>query len=58
MKKEEAHKLIDQMPLNSTWDDLMHKIYVIEAIEHGLSDSEAGLTKEAGEIRAKYGFQK
>jgi hypothetical protein len=56
MKKEEAHKLIDQMPLNSTWDDLMHKIYVIEAIESGLADSEAGFSKDVGEIRAKYGL--
>lgn len=58
MKKEEAHKLIDQMPINATWDDLMHKIYVIEAIEHGLADSEAGLTKDVAEIRAKYGLSK
>ncbi len=56
MKKEEAHKLIDQMPSNATWDDLMHKIYVLEAIERGLSDSEAGLTKDVGDIRAKYGL--
>lgn len=25
--KEEAHKLIDQLPANATWDDLMHDIY-------------------------------
>lgn len=56
MKKDEAHKLIDQMPANSTWDDLMHKIYVIEAIESGLADSEAGLTKDVREVRVKYGL--
>ncbi len=56
MKKEEAHKLIDQMPLNATWDDLMHKIYVLEAVERGLADSKAGLTKDVGEVRAKYGL--
>ena len=56
MKKEEAHKLIDQLPPNATWDDLMHEIYVREAIESGLADSEAGLTKSVAEVRAKYGL--
>ena len=56
MKKEEAHKLIDQMPTNATWDDLMHEIYVREAIERGLTDSKAGRTKEVKEIKAKYGL--
>jgi hypothetical protein len=32
MKKDEAHKLIDQLPTNATWDDLIHEIYVREAI--------------------------
>jgi hypothetical protein len=57
MKKEEAHKLIDLMPANATWDDLMHEIYVREAIERGLADSKAGRTKEVKEIRGKYGLQ-
>ena len=56
IKKEEAHKLIDQLPPNATWDDLMHEIYVREAIESGLADSEAGLTKNVAEVRAKYGL--
>ena len=56
LKKEEAHKLIDQLPQNATWDDLMHEIYVREAIESGLADSEAGLTKSVAEVRAKYGL--
>jgi hypothetical protein len=54
MKKEEAHKLIDQLPAGATWEDLMREIYVREAIELGLSDSEAGHTKDVAEIRAKY----
>ena len=33
MEKEEAHRLIERMPRNATWDDLMHEIYVREAIE-------------------------
>ena len=56
MKKEEAHKLIDNMPADATWDDLMHEIYVREAIERGLADSKAGRIKDVSEIRAKYGL--
>ena len=54
--KEEAHKIIDQMPAGATWDDLMHEIYVREVIELGLADSKAGRTKDVQEIQAKYGL--
>lgn len=56
VNKEEAHKLIDQLPVNATWDDLMHEIYVREAIERGLEDSKTGRTKGVAEIRKKYGL--
>ena len=56
IKKEEAHKMIDQLPPNATWEDLMREIYVREAVENGLTDSEAGLTKSVSEVRAKYGL--
>jgi hypothetical protein len=56
MKKDEAHKLIDQLPTNATWDDLIHEIYVRETIERGLADSKAGRIKSVNDIRAKYGL--
>lgn len=56
MEKEEAHRLIDRMPRNATWDDLMYEIYVRETIERGLVDSKAGRTKDVREVRAKYGL--
>lgn len=56
MEKQEAHKLIDQMPLRSTWDDLMHEIYVRETIERGLADSQEGRTRDVKEIRTRYGL--
>ncbi len=54
MEKGEAHKLIDRMPPNSTWDDLMREIYVREAIERGLADSRSGRTKDVKVVRSKY----
>ena len=56
MKKEEAHRIIDKMPSNATWDDLIHEIYVRESIERGLADSDAGRIKDVKEVRAKYGL--
>ncbi len=56
VSKEEAHRLIDQLPANATWDDLMHEIYVRETIEKGLEDSKAGRTKGVADIRKKYGL--
>ena len=41
---------------NVTWDDLMHEIYVREAIENGLKDSNTDRTKSVREIRGKYGL--
>ncbi len=57
MEKAEAHKLVDRLPENATWDDLMHEIYVRETIERGLADSQADRTTDVREVRAKYGGQ-
>ena len=54
--KQEAHRLIEQLPETATWDDLMYEIYVRQAIEAGLADSEAGRTLDVKEIRAKFGL--
>lgn len=40
--REEAEKLIHDLPDDATWDDLMYKIYVRQKIEQGLKDEEAG----------------
>ena len=56
VQKEEAHKLVDRLPSNATWDDLMHDIYVREAIDRGLADSRAGRTKSVKDVRAKFGL--
>jgi hypothetical protein len=48
--------LVDQLPENASWDDLMQEIYVREIIERGLNDSKAGKTKDVKEVRVKYGL--
>jgi len=56
MTKERVHELVEQMPEQSMWDDLIRKIYVRDAIEQGLADSQTGRTKNVKEVRAKYGL--
>ncbi|MEM6754174.1 MAG: hypothetical protein AAF630_14500 [Cyanobacteria bacterium P01_C01_bin.38] len=56
--KEEARRLIDKLPENSTWDDLMYEIYVRQAIESGLNDSQAGRVISVEQVRAKFGLSK
>jgi hypothetical protein len=53
--KDEARRLVDKLPEKSTWDDLMHEIYVRQVVEAGLEDSKAGRTTDVGEVRKKYG---
>lgn len=54
--KEEARRLVDQLSEDSTWDDLMHEIYVRQSIERGLADSEARRTTSVEEVREKFGL--
>lgn len=56
VSKEDAHGLIDELPANATWDDLMHGIYVRETIEKGLEDSKAGRARDVAELRKKCGL--
>ncbi len=54
--KQEARRLVDQLPENSTWDDLMHEIYVRQSIEKGLADSAAARTTGVEEVRERFGL--
>lgn len=56
--KQEARRIIEDLPENASWDDLMYKIYVRQAIESGLEDSEAGRTVDVKELRARFGLPK
>jgi len=54
--KDEAWRLIEQLPDDASWEDLMYKIYVRQTIEAGLRDSEAGRTLDVKAVRAKFGL--
>jgi predicted transcriptional regulator len=54
--KDEARRLIERLPDDVTWDDLMHEIYVRQAIEAGLEDSREGRVTDSIEVRKRLGL--
>jgi hypothetical protein len=54
--REEAKRLIEKLSSKSTWDDLMHEIYVRQAIERGLADSANGKVTDVSEVRKQFGL--
>jgi hypothetical protein len=54
--KEKAHQLLDNLPDSATWEELMYRIYVREAIEAGIQDSDQGRTLGVEEVRKKFGL--
>ena len=54
--KQEAYHLLEKLPENATWDDLMYEIYVRQTIEAGIKDSKADRTIDVKEVRAKFGL--
>ena len=55
--KEEAQKMIDNLPEDVSWDDIMYQIYVRQSINAGLKDSENNNTYTVAEVREKYGLK-
>ncbi len=54
--KQEANRLLDTLPDQATWDDLMYKIYVRQAIEAGIKDSDEGRIVDVKEVRKSFGL--
>jgi hypothetical protein len=54
--KDEARRLVDMLPDDATWEDLMHEIYVHQAIEAGLDDSREGRVSSIESVRARLGL--
>jgi predicted transcriptional regulator len=40
--KDEAHKFIDGLPDDATWEDIEYEIYVRNRIDRGLEEDERG----------------
>lgn len=57
INKDEAKALIDRMPTDATWDDLIQEICAVIAINRGLADVAAGRYRPLDEVRREFGFE-
>ena len=54
--RSEAHRLIDTLPDDATWDDIMYRLYVRQCIEAGIEDADAQRVIEVDEVRRRFGL--
>jgi len=54
--RDEARRLIELLPENATWDDLVELICDREAIEAGIRDCEAGRVVSMDDIKREFGL--
>ncbi len=51
--KQAARQLLDHLPDQASWDDIMYELYVKEKIEVGLADIKAGRTIPHEQVKAE-----
>lgn len=56
--KEAAKQLIDHMPDEATWEEILYELYVKQKIEEGLADIEAGRTIPHEQVKAEFLLRK
>jgi len=49
--REEAKKLLDNLPDEATWDDIMYEMYVRKKIDEGLKAAEEGRLLSHEEVK-------
>jgi hypothetical protein len=54
--KEEVRRLVEQLPDDATWEDVLYQIYVRQSIEVGLEDCRQGQLVPVAEVRRRLGL--
>lgn len=54
--KPAARQLVDSLPDDATWDDLMYRVYVRQAIDAGRQDVAEGRLADVAEVRRQFGL--
>ena len=52
--KEEAKKLIDNLPEKANWDDIMYEFYVKKKLSIALKNADKGRVVSHDEIKKKF----
>ena len=54
--KSAARQLVDSLPDDATWDDVMYRVYVRQAIDAGRQDVVEGRLVDVAEVRRQFGL--
>jgi predicted transcriptional regulator len=52
--RDEAERLLRELPGQASWDDLMYEIYVRQKIEEGLRAADEGRVLTHGEVKRRF----
>jgi hypothetical protein len=56
--KQRAHELIEALPDDATWQDLLYALELRGDLEAGLADAKSGRVTEVEELRQDYGSRR
>ncbi|MHB1557154.1 MAG: hypothetical protein ACYC61_06725 [Isosphaeraceae bacterium] len=54
--KDEARRIVDQLPETASWEDLIYRLYVRQSIESGLKDADEGQVESVEDVRRSFGL--
>jgi predicted transcriptional regulator len=52
--KEEARKIIDAIPDNATWDDIMYEFYVRQKLETAIEEADRGNVVPHEDVKKRF----
>ncbi len=52
--KEQARALVEELPNDATWDDIMYRLYVRQKIALGIQAGEEGRVHSHQEVKRKF----
>ena len=54
--KLEAQRLVESLPDDVSWDDIMYRIYVRQCMNAEIADADAGRVVSVDEVRRRFGL--
>jgi hypothetical protein len=54
--KSAIRQMADTLPDDATWDDVMYRVYVRQAVDAGLKDAAEGALVDVAEVRRQFGL--
>ena len=54
--KSTARRIVDNLPDDATWDEVIYQMYAAQMIEAGLKDAREGRTVSGSDVRWRLGL--